>query len=83
MNSNDIQIDLNEMEPDVRAFFEDLGLCSDDEITEIVAVTMNAFDYAESSTLFDEMSEAIDEENYEDEEYSSDILNFIRQAAGE
>mgnify|MGYP003433923632 CR=1 FL=1 len=76
-------VNLNDMEPDVRGFFEDLGLKSDEEISEVVEVTMDAFDIAGSDILFEEMSDAIDEENLESEDYSSDILNFIRQAAGE
>ena len=76
-------VNLNDMEPDVRGFFEDLGLKSDEEISEVVEVTMDAFDIAGSDILFEEMSYAIDEENLESEDYSSDILNFIRQAAGE
>lgn len=76
-------VNLNDMEPDVRGFFEDLGLKSDEEISEVVEVTMDAFDIADSDILFEEMSDAIDEENLESEDYSSDILNFIRQAAGE
>lgn len=76
-------LDLNDLEPCVLGFFEDLGLTTEEEIGDCISFIANLLD-KEEDDIIDIITEEIENENIADpseDPYISDVLEAIRTYA--